>query len=74
MAVNHLGHFLLTHLLWNQVKEAENPRIINVSSLAHVRNEDIKQIKFDDLGFDQDPYDPRAAYSRSKKANILFTK
>lgn len=38
MGVNHLGHFLLTYYLWPELKAAHNPRIINVSSLAHTRN------------------------------------
>lgn len=74
MGVNHLGHFLLTYSLWKELKEAGNPRIINVSSGAHVWRSQICHINFDDLGFERDPYSPVAAYSRSKKANILFTK
>ncbi len=40
-AVNYLGHFLLTHLLLPALKEASktfdsNPRIVTVSSCAHV--------------------------------------
>ena len=74
MGVNHLGHFLLTYLLWPELKKAENPRIINVSSRAHIRKSRNCQINFDDLGFELETYSPGAAYSRSKKANILFTK
>jgi len=33
--VNHVGHFLLTTLLLDKVKAAEQGRIVNVSSLAH---------------------------------------
>lgn len=33
--VNHLGHFYLTHLLWNQLNKADFFRIINVASIGH---------------------------------------
>jgi NAD(P)-dependent dehydrogenase (short-subunit alcohol dehydrogenase family) len=34
-AVNHLGHFLFTHLLLDLMKQASSARIINVSSINH---------------------------------------
>jgi len=38
MAVNHLGHFYLTSLLWTLLKRSSRLRIINVSALAHKMN------------------------------------
>lgn len=74
--INHLGHFYLTSKLWDMLKEAKDPRIINVSSKAHerVRLSPSKIVNFDwkNLNFDYD-YDAQMAYSRSKLANVLFT-
>jgi NAD(P)-dependent dehydrogenase (short-subunit alcohol dehydrogenase family) len=63
---NHLGHFALI----NQIESlfADNGRLVVLSSLAH-RGADID---LDDPNFEQQPYDPWVAYSRSKTANSLF--
>ncbi|XP_078505331.1 retinol dehydrogenase 13 isoform X1 [Lissotriton helveticus] len=68
--VNHLGHFLLTNLLLEKLKNSGHSRIINVSSLAHIAGE----IDFDDLNWEKKKYDTKAAYCQSKLANVLFTK
>jgi retinol dehydrogenase-13 len=69
MGVNHLGHFLLTNLLLDELIHAQQGRIINVSSGAH---------KSGAINF-QDPYLTKGynvwkGYANSKLANILFTK
>ena len=69
LGVNHLGHFLLTNLLLNQIKESVPSRIINVSSRLYKRG----QINFGDL-HNKERYSGVRAYSQSKLANILFTR
>ena len=70
---NHLGHFLLTNLLLNRLKEAPKARIVNVSSIAH----DVKwckNIDFKDLDIKTREYIGWDAYCYTKLLNILFTK
>lgn len=66
---NHLGHFLLTHLLIDALKKAAPSRIINLSSLAHTNG----KMNWDDL-MGEKSYGALPAYGQSKLANILFTK
>ena len=56
-------------LLLDKLKSSAPSRIINVSSLAHIRG----VINFDDLNSTKS-YSPGSAYSQSKLANILFTR
>ncbi len=70
--VNHVGHFLLTTLLLDRLEG--NPggaRVVNVSSHAHKGAR--RGLDFDDLQSTR-RYAGMQVYSRSKLANIYFTR
>ncbi|XP_011354894.1 retinol dehydrogenase 14 [Pteropus vampyrus] len=67
--VNHLGHFLLTNLLLGLLKSSAPSRIVVVSSKLYKYGD----INFEDLNSEQS-YSKSFCYSRSKLANILFTR
>jgi len=69
LGVNHLGHFLLTNLLLDYLKNSAPSRIVTLSSTAHLKG----KINTKDLNSDL-KYNPTSAYNQSKLANILFTR
>jgi NAD(P)-dependent dehydrogenase (short-subunit alcohol dehydrogenase family) len=69
--VNHLAHFLLTDLLLARLTASAPARIINVSSAGHHMAR--RGMRFEDLQSEQ-RYAAMEAYSRSKLANVLFTR
>jgi NAD(P)-dependent dehydrogenase (short-subunit alcohol dehydrogenase family) len=68
-AVNHLAPFLLTNLLLDRLRESAPSRVVTTSSDAHRGGE----IDFDDLQGER-RWSAWSAYSRSKLANVLFTR
>ena len=67
-ATNYLAPFLLTHLLLDVLKASAPARIVNVSSVAHIRG----KVDFADLQGTQ-RYSFTKAYGQSKLALIYFT-
>lgn len=68
--INHLGPFLLTHLLEPLLKRSAPARVVVVASRAHTR---VPGLDFDDLQSTRG-YDGFRVYSASKLANVLFTR
>lgn len=67
--VNHLGHFYLTKLLLEKLKQSAPSRIVIVSSALYKRG----TIDFDNLNSEKS-YNKGAAYKNSKLANVLFAR
>ncbi|CAL0321343.1 unnamed protein product [Lupinus luteus] len=73
-ATNHLGHFHLTNLLLDKMKQTAKAtgiegRIINLSSIAHTYTYE-NGIQFNGIN-DKIGYSDKKAYGQSKLANIL---
>lgn len=66
--INHMGHFALTNGLMPLLEKADAPRVVALSSVAHLRG----GINWDDIHFHESPYDKWAAYAQAKSANALF--
>lgn len=67
---NHLGHFALTGLLLEPLKNTPNSRVVTVSSSAHKQG----KMDFGNYLFDGGKgYSSMKSYGRSKLSNLLFT-
>ncbi|XP_040517058.1 dehydrogenase/reductase SDR family member on chromosome X isoform X1 [Gallus gallus] len=70
--LNYLGHFLLTNLLLDTLKQSgthsHSARIVTVSSATHY----VGKLHLDDLQ-SRCSYSPHGAYAQSKLALVLFT-
>lgn len=69
LATNHLGPFLLTHLLGDALAAAAPSRVVNVSSELEKRG----RIHWDDLEFERTAFGAIKVYSQSKLMNVMFT-
>jgi NAD(P)-dependent dehydrogenase (short-subunit alcohol dehydrogenase family) len=65
---NHLGHFLLTALLYPALRSGERPRVVTLTSAGHSRAD----VDLSDPNFEHTEYSPWVAYGQAKTANALF--
>ena len=74
MATNHLGHFVLTAGLWEQLNRAADPRVISLSSVVHRRgnfdSSNIETVR----GADEAIYNRWQRYADSKLACLWFAR
>jgi len=69
--VNYLGHFILTNRLLDQVKAADQGRVVVLTS-GRYKAAPSEGIQFDNLSGEKG-YDPLTAYGQSKLAIALFS-
>jgi NAD(P)-dependent dehydrogenase (short-subunit alcohol dehydrogenase family) len=73
MATNHIGHFLLTALLWPKL-DAANGRVVSLSSVVHRRG-NLKSADVEELrGSDESKYNRWQRYADTKLACLLFAR
>lgn len=66
--VNHMGHFALAQGLSALLEKAKGARVVALSSTAHK----VSDILWDDIQYENTPYDKWQAYGQAKTANALF--
>lgn len=73
MATNHVGHFLLTKELWQNLEQAQG-RVVSLSSVVH-RRSNLKDLSPKMLaGADQASYNRWQRYADTKLACLLFAR
>ncbi len=73
MATSFFGHFLLTELLLDVLKQSDDARIVLLSSCVHAGNEKKRPyVHLDDINYKTRKYSAMDAYSEAKVANVLY--
>jgi NAD(P)-dependent dehydrogenase (short-subunit alcohol dehydrogenase family) len=67
---NHLGHFLLTAVLYPALQAGDQPRVVTLTSGGHSRAD----VDLEDPNFEHAEYSPWVAYGQAKTANALFAR
>lgn len=64
----HMGHFALAQGLFSLIEKTPEARVVALSSTAHKMSD----IMWDDINFEDTPYEKWRAYGQAKTANALF--
>ena len=72
MATNHLGHFLLTNLLWQKMAK-DSGRVISLSSVVHRRSK-LEASSKEEIAGATGKYERWGRYADSKLACLLFAR
>lgn len=72
MATNHIGHFLLTSILWENLERAGG-RVVSISSVVHRRSR-MQSTSADEVRGASQKYDRWGRYADSKLACLLFAR
>ncbi|CAH2068952.1 unnamed protein product, partial [Iphiclides podalirius] len=70
IGTNHFGHALLTLLLLPRLIKSTPARVVTVASMANI----VYSLDLDDINVEKTGYGGFKAYSKSKCANILFSR
>jgi NAD(P)-dependent dehydrogenase (short-subunit alcohol dehydrogenase family) len=74
MATNHIGHFLLTSLLWKNLEKGDAPKVISLSSIVHRRG-NLKSASISEIrGSDPSKYNRWQRYADTKLACLYFAR
>ncbi len=75
IGISYFGHFLLTELLLDLLKQTPSSRIVLLSSVVHAGNSRNRpDVNLDDLNWENRSYENMTAYAEAKVANILYAK
>lgn len=75
MAASYFGHFLLTELLLELLKQSDDSRMVILSSVVHAGSPNNRPaLNLDDLNYKSRKYSAFAAYGEAKVATVLYAK
>lgn len=75
IGISYFGHFLLTELLLDLLKQTPSSRIVILSSVVHAGNSRSRpNLHLNDLNWENRSYENMTAYAEAKVASILYAK